>query len=453
MQRAALARGACSRSRETPRRDDASRRPGWRCERSWGRPLPEGRRWADVPHSAPPARRLGHERQRPLDGLGRRRRALDAFHLPTRLEDHDRTAQGAREPISASVPQRPPTAMTASPDATTARLRPCPIPVTTTWSIHSFARARVSSGEDPDRRASGGLGPARCRGHHLAEAAADDRAAALGEQPPDLRAPSCSTPLPMTATGARAGSYEARRITACGAEPSLAPRVLRAARRRVSVSSEPVAERGSWGNARRRWRIRGRLGGEALGKRGRRSSTPRTSSSSRLCSPRRRRTPEPPPRRDPDPADAPAGGPAARRAASPGPGAAARAGRHGRGNRLDRLRRPRDRRRPAGQHASDSRPRRARARPATWRTRSSSATTCCGASRRRRRPRPSRTAGESPRCSCSSAPKAWASRRWRSWPTWSATRSATTRRLPRAAALDPCRRRAEDPPGDPDLPR
>ena len=46
-------------------------------------------------------------------------------------------------------------------------------------------------------------------------------------------------------------------------------------------------------------------------------------------------------------------------------------------------------------HASDSRPRRARARFATWRTRSSSATTCCGASRRRRRPRPSRTAGES----------------------------------------------------------
>src|SRR5205085_11493861 len=52
-------------------------------------------------------------------------------------------------PISASVPQRPPTAITASPLATTARLRAWPIPVTTTWSIHSFAPARVSPGRIP----------------------------------------------------------------------------------------------------------------------------------------------------------------------------------------------------------------------------------------------------------------------------------------------------------------
>ena len=42
------------------------------------------------------------------------------------------------------------------------------------------------AGEDPDRRPAGRLRTARCRGHHLAEAAADDRAPALGEQPPHL---------------------------------------------------------------------------------------------------------------------------------------------------------------------------------------------------------------------------------------------------------------------------
>jgi hypothetical protein len=43
--------------------------------------------------------------------------------------------------------------------------------------------------EDPDRRPAGALRAARCGGHHLAEAAGDDRAAALGEQAAHLFRP------------------------------------------------------------------------------------------------------------------------------------------------------------------------------------------------------------------------------------------------------------------------
>lgn len=46
--------------------------------------------------------------------------------------------------------------------------------------------ARRLAGEDADRRPTGLLGPARRRLHHLAEAAADNGAAALREEPPHL---------------------------------------------------------------------------------------------------------------------------------------------------------------------------------------------------------------------------------------------------------------------------
>ena len=60
------------------------------------------------------------------------------------------------------------------------------MPVTTTWSIHSFALVPRLRREDPDRRPAGALRTARGRGHHLAQAAGHDGRAALGEQPPDL---------------------------------------------------------------------------------------------------------------------------------------------------------------------------------------------------------------------------------------------------------------------------
>jgi len=77
-----------------------------------------------------------------LDRLLGRRRPLDALAL----HGLPRTRAWA---ISDSVPQPPPTAINASPDATTARLRACPTPVTTTWSTHSFAAARDSPGSTP----------------------------------------------------------------------------------------------------------------------------------------------------------------------------------------------------------------------------------------------------------------------------------------------------------------
>ena len=49
--------------------------------------------------------------------------------------------------------------------------------------------ARVLAGEDPDRRPPGGLRAPRGRRHHLAEATADDRAAALGQEPADRFGP------------------------------------------------------------------------------------------------------------------------------------------------------------------------------------------------------------------------------------------------------------------------
>src|SRR3954454_3083426 len=53
------------------------------------------------------------------------------------------------KPISASVPHSPPIATTASADATTARLRPWPIPVATTWVMKGFASPVLSPGTIP----------------------------------------------------------------------------------------------------------------------------------------------------------------------------------------------------------------------------------------------------------------------------------------------------------------
>ena len=52
-------------------------------------------------------------------------------------------------PISESVPQLPPTAITTSPEAATARFRAWPMPVTTAWSIHSLASSCRSPGRIP----------------------------------------------------------------------------------------------------------------------------------------------------------------------------------------------------------------------------------------------------------------------------------------------------------------
>ena len=83
---------------------------------------------------------------------------------------------------SDNVPHCPPTAITASPDATTAKLRMCPRPVATAWSTHSFASARSRPGRMPIVVPPACFRAARRRGHDLSEPARDDLAPAFGEQ-------------------------------------------------------------------------------------------------------------------------------------------------------------------------------------------------------------------------------------------------------------------------------
>ena len=59
------------------------------------------------------------------------------------------------------------------------------MPVTTTWSIHSFAPAPLP-GRIPIVVPPAFLRPARRGGHHVAQPSRDHRAAALGEQAADL---------------------------------------------------------------------------------------------------------------------------------------------------------------------------------------------------------------------------------------------------------------------------
>ena len=102
-------------------------------------------------------------------------------------------------PISASVPYRPPTAITASPDATTARLRACPIPVTTTWSTHSFASARVSPGTIPIVVPPALFAPREAAAITSPRPPVTTTAPrSASSRPTSSARSSCSAPLPMT---------------------------------------------------------------------------------------------------------------------------------------------------------------------------------------------------------------------------------------------------------------
>src|SRR5205814_9403406 len=61
------------------------------------------------------------------------------------------------KPISASVPQLPPTAITASPLATTARFRACPDPRDDDVIDPLVRAAAILARQDPDRRPARGL--------------------------------------------------------------------------------------------------------------------------------------------------------------------------------------------------------------------------------------------------------------------------------------------------------
>ena len=114
--------------------------------------------------------------------------------------------------ISASVPQLPPTAITASPEAATARLRACPIPVTTTWSAHSFAASRSSPGRIAIVVPPADFAP-RCAAAITSPSppvtTAQPRSAS--RRPTSSAAASHSAPLPITATW-RATSRSAKSL-------------------------------------------------------------------------------------------------------------------------------------------------------------------------------------------------------------------------------------------------
>ena len=102
--------------------------------------------------------------------------------------------------ISASVPQLPPTAIAAAPEATTARFRAWPMPGDDDVVDPRVRVLRPLAGQDPDRRPARLLRAARRGRHHLAAAARDDGVAGLGEQParPPRRAPRAPRPEPIT---------------------------------------------------------------------------------------------------------------------------------------------------------------------------------------------------------------------------------------------------------------
>ena len=164
----------------------------------------------------PPGRERGS--RRPLQSLGE----PSAHGLRRGRRSHDpspstrgpgsttttRPTELASQGDLGSVPHSPPTAITASPLATTARLRAWPIPVATACSIHSFASAARLARDDADRRPPGFLGAARRCRHHPAEPTADERAPGLGKQAADLLGQSLElgaprrSPRPELATAA-----------------------------------------------------------------------------------------------------------------------------------------------------------------------------------------------------------------------------------------------------------
>ena len=122
-------------------------------------------------------------RQGKTDALGR----VGAGDVLT--SSGSRITTGRPSAAQADLRQRAPAAadaITASPDATTARLRAWPIRVTTTWSSHSFASARGSPGRMPIVVPPASLAPRAAAAITSPRPPVTTVAAALGEQPPDL---------------------------------------------------------------------------------------------------------------------------------------------------------------------------------------------------------------------------------------------------------------------------
>ncbi len=180
----ARARAACGARARRQRGDAASararRRDGAGVRR---RRAVEGRRRADVP-DAPATSRLTRGRWSTASA-GVAARGTPSTCEP-RLEDHDRSSEDPRE---ADLGQR--AVRAADGDHGVARRRDDRVPrvpeVGQDDVVDPFVRVRAARPrQDPDRRAAGRLRSARRGRHHLAETAADDRAAALRQEPAHL---------------------------------------------------------------------------------------------------------------------------------------------------------------------------------------------------------------------------------------------------------------------------
>ena len=156
---------------------------------------------------ASPAARSRPEPRRRLSAVFRRPARPPTIRARSAMHGSGRRPIVRARPISESVPHSPPTAITASPEATTARLRAWPMPVATTWVQNRFASLELVPGDDPDRRAPRlASRPAQAASITPPRPPQTTRHARLGQaaaRPPRPAAPlrPCSTPAgPMTAT-------------------------------------------------------------------------------------------------------------------------------------------------------------------------------------------------------------------------------------------------------------
>src|SRR5205809_800386 len=157
----------------------------------------EGRRRPALPHTPGASRQLS---AKATASSGVSVRGTPSSSKPGSRITTGRPSTWAK-PISASVPHLPPTAITASPEATTARFRACPTPVTTAWSIHWFASARVWPG-----RMRIVVPPADFAPRAAASITSPSpplttvQPRSARSRPTSSARGSCSRPLPMTAT-------------------------------------------------------------------------------------------------------------------------------------------------------------------------------------------------------------------------------------------------------------
>ena len=178
----------------------------------------EGRRRPDVP-DAPATSRLTRGRSRPPRPASPRAARLRRASPARGSRPGGRRSARSRSPSASRTSRRP--RSRASPDAATIAFRACPRPVTTTWSIHSFASARLVPGRIPIVVPPAAFAPraaAAITSPRPPQTTVQPRSAS--NRPTSSARASCSAPLPITLTwtatyGPQAPTSAAGRTSAC----------------------------------------------------------------------------------------------------------------------------------------------------------------------------------------------------------------------------------------------